>query len=82
MNSVRHFVIFVGDPVTAVLGFTMFCFPEMWAKLNALLSHKNFNLFNSPKQLAHTKRVGILMMVAAVFSLVSVLSLGALMPSK
>jgi hypothetical protein len=57
------------------LGILMFRYPEMWAKMNARFSHEKFD---SPMQLASTKRVGILMMIVAAISLVSMLTLNLL----
>jgi hypothetical protein len=79
MSFVKNFLIFVGYPLMAILGFTMFRYPETWAKMNASLSHKKFD---SPKQIAHTRRVGILLMIAAAFGLVSMLYLNAFVQLK
>ena len=78
-NILMNIVIFVGDPLMGVLGFLMFRYPETWAKLNALFSHEKFD---SPKQLASTKRLGILMMILAAFSLVSILTMNYLVQLK
>jgi hypothetical protein len=75
LNTLKNFVIFVGDPLMGVLGFLMFRYPETWAKMNARFSHEKFD---SPMQLASTKRAGILMMILAAFSLVSMLTLNLL----
>jgi hypothetical protein len=64
-----------------VLGFLMFRYPQAVAKMNAHLSHKELHQFNSPKQLASTRRFGILMMVLAAFSLLSLIALNTLMQS-
>jgi hypothetical protein len=53
----------------------MFRYPEIWAKKNARFSHEKFDL---PMRLASTKRAGILMMILAAFSLVSMLTLNLL----
>jgi hypothetical protein len=63
-------VMFVGDPVMGIWGFLMFRYPETWAKINARFSHKRFD---SPKQLASTRRLGIFLMTLAAFSFVSML---------
>jgi hypothetical protein len=66
-----------------VLGFLMFRYPQAWAKGNAQLSHKELHEFDSPKQLASTRRLGILFMITAAFSLLSMLALKAvLVPLK
>ena len=77
-----YLVVFVGDPLMGLLGFLMFHYPQAWAKMNARVSHKELHVFDSPKQLAHTRRLGILLMVLAVFSLLSVLATNALVPLK
>jgi uncharacterized protein YjeT (DUF2065 family) len=80
MRTTFFIVVFVGDPLTVVLGFLMFRYPQAWAKMNARLSRKELHEFNSPKQLAHTKRVGILFMIAAAFSLLSLLAMFGMPP--
>ena len=56
-----------------VLGFLMFRYPEAWAKMNARLSRKELKEFDSPRQLASTKRLGVLLMILGAFSLASML---------
>ena len=56
-----------------VLGFTMFRYPQAWAKGNAYLARKELKEFDSPRQLEHTKRLGIALMVLFPLSLVTVL---------
>jgi hypothetical protein len=68
-------IAFVADPLMGILGFLMFRYPRTWAKMNARSSHKELHEFDSPKQLGHTKRVGILFMFAATFSLLSMFAL-------
>jgi hypothetical protein len=65
-----------------VLGFLMFRYPQAWAKMNARLSHKEPHEFDSPKQLASTRRFGILLMILAAFSLLSVLAMSVVVPFK
>jgi hypothetical protein len=65
-----------------VLGFLMFRYPKAWAKMNARLSHKKLHEFDSPKQLASTRRLGILLLILAAFSLVSVLTINVFVPLK
>ena len=66
-----------------VLGFLMFRYPQAGAKMNAHLSHKELHEFDSPRQLASTRRLGILFMILAAFSLLSMLALKAvLVPLK
>jgi hypothetical protein len=77
-----YLVALVGDPLMVVLGFLLFRYPQACAKMNARLSHKELHEFDSPKQLAHTKRVGILLMVAGAFSLVSMFIVYVLIPLK
>jgi hypothetical protein len=43
--------------------------------MNARSSRKDLHKFDSPEQLAHTKRVGILFMIFAAFSLLSMFAL-------
>jgi hypothetical protein len=64
------------------MGFLMFRHPQAWAKMNALVSHKEVHEFDSPKQLAHTRRVGIFMLVAAAFSLWSLLFMNYLLSTE
>jgi hypothetical protein len=73
--SAVNIVVFVGNPLMGVWGFLMFRFPETWAKINARFSDKKFH---SPKQLATTKLLGILVMLIAAFSSVSILAMGGL----
>jgi hypothetical protein len=82
MRAAYIYVIFVGDPLMGVLGFLMFRYPQAWAKLNARLSRKELHVFDSPKQLASTERLGILLMIIAAFSLLSLLTMNALVPLK
>jgi uncharacterized protein YjeT (DUF2065 family) len=77
-----YIVVFVGDPLMGVLGFLMFLYPQAWAKMNARLSHKELHEFDSPKQLASTRRLGILLMIVAAFSSLSVLTMNDLVPLK
>jgi hypothetical protein len=79
MSFVRNFLLFVAYPLIAALGFTMFRYPEIWAKMNARLSPKKFD---SPKQLAQTKLRGILFMAAAAFAAMSMLYLNWVLPLK
>ncbi len=65
-----------------VLGFLMFRYPQAWAKMNARLSHKELHEFDSPKQLASTRRLGILLLILAAFSLLSLLATNVLVPLK
>jgi hypothetical protein len=51
MRAAYYIVVFVGDPLTGVLGFLMFRYPQAWAKMNARCSHKELHEFDSPKQL-------------------------------
>ena len=64
------------------LGFLMFRCPQAWAKMNARLSHKKLHEFDSPKQLASTRRLGSLLMILAAFSSLSVLAMNNLVPLK
>jgi ABC-type transporter Mla maintaining outer membrane lipid asymmetry ATPase subunit MlaF len=81
--STANIVAFVADPLIGVLGLLMFRYPAAWAKGNARLSHKELHEFDSPKQLASTRRLGILFMIAAAFSFLSMLALKAvLVPLK
>ena len=82
MRTAYHLVVFVGDPLIAILGFLMVRYPQAWAKGNALLSHKELREFDSPKQLAATRRLGILMLTLAAFSLLSLLAMNALVRLK
>jgi len=75
--STANIVAFVADPLMGVLGFMMFRRPQAWAKMNARLARKEVHEFDSPKQLASTRRLGILFMVIALFSLLSMLALKA-----
>jgi len=78
MNLLKNLLIFVGAPLTAVLGFTMYRYPKTWAKMNACVSRKDLK-FDSPKQLAHTRRSGILFMFVAALELLSMLYLTVVM---
>lgn len=71
--STANIVAFVADPLMGLLGFLMFRYPAMWAKMNASLSRKEPKEFDSPKQLASTRRLGILLMILAAFSFASML---------
>ncbi len=66
----------------AILGFLMFRYPQAWAKMNAILYHKELREFDSPKQLASTRQLGISMLILAAFSLLSLLATNALVPLK
>lgn len=66
----------------AILGILMIRYPKAWAKGNALLSHKELREFDSPKQLASTRRLGILMLTLAAFSLLSLLATNAIVRLK
>jgi hypothetical protein len=79
MSTLVNIVAFVADPLMVVLGFLMFRYPLAWAKMNARSSHKELREFDSPKQLAHTKRAGILFMIFAAFSWLSMLGLKAVL---
>ena len=74
-----NIVAFVADPLMGVLGFLMFRYPEMWAKMNARLSRKELKEFDSPRQRESTKRLGVLFMIAAAFSFASMLYLKAML---
>jgi hypothetical protein len=73
-----YIVVLVGDLLMGMLGFLMFRYPQAWAKMNARLSHKDLHEFDSPKQLASTRRLGVLLMILAAFSLLSVLAMNSL----
>jgi hypothetical protein len=60
----------------------MLRYSQAWAKMNARLAHKDIHEFDSPKQLASTRRLGILLMILAAFSLLSMLTMDALVPLK
>lgn len=77
-----YIVALVGDPLTVVIGFLMFRYPLAWAKMNAHLSHKELHEFDSPKQLASTRRLGSLFMIFAAFSLLSLLAMNVLVQLK
>lgn len=77
--STANIVAFVADPLMAVLGFLMFRYPEAWDKMNAGVSRKDIHEFDSPKQLASTRRTGFLMMILAAFSLFSMLAAKAVL---
>ena len=77
-----YVVVFIGIPLMGVLGFLMRRYPQAWAKMNARLSHKKLHEFDSPKQLASTRRFGIFLMVLAAFSLLSLLATNALVRLK
>jgi hypothetical protein len=66
-------VAFVADPLMGGLGLLMLCFPKGWAKMNARAARRELRDFDSPKQLAQTRRLGILFMIFAAFSLLSML---------
>lgn len=66
----------------AILGLLMFLYPGAWARGNALLARKDIQVFNSEKQLAHTKRIGLLMLIFAGFSILSLLAMSTLVPLK
>jgi hypothetical protein len=80
MRTVFIFVVFIGDPLTALLGFLMFRYPQAWAKMNARLSRGQLCDFDSPKQLASTRRLGALMMIFAAFSAFSLLAVFGMAP--
>jgi uncharacterized protein YjeT (DUF2065 family) len=67
-----YVVIYIGDPLAVVFGLLMFRYPQTWAKLNARLSRKEIHEFDSPKQLASTRRLGALLMAFAVFSIFAI----------
>lgn len=73
--STANVVAFVVDPLMVVLGLLMFRYPLAWAEINARCSHKELHDFDSPRQLASTRRLGVLFMIAAAFSLLSMLAL-------
>jgi hypothetical protein len=73
-----YIVVLIGDLLMSMLGFLMFRYPQAWAKMNAGLSHKELHEFDSPKQLASTRRLGVLLMILAAFSLLSVLAMNKL----
>ena len=75
MSTLVNLVAFIADPLMVILGFLLFRYPQAWAKMNARASRKELHEFDSPRQLAHTKRVGILFMTFAAFSLLSMLAL-------
>jgi uncharacterized protein YjeT (DUF2065 family) len=79
--STAIIVAFVADPLMVVLGFLMFRYPQAWAKMNARLSHKETHEFDSPKQLARTRRLGILFMILFAFLLMSMLAVKAVLVS-
>jgi len=79
--STANIVAFVCDPLIGVLGFLMFRYPAMWAKMNARLSRKELKEFDSPRQRASTKRLGVLFLVAAAFSFASMLYFKAVIVS-
>jgi hypothetical protein len=72
---IAYMVLFVGELLIGVLGFLMFCYPRAWQKMNARLAHKKLSEFDSPKQLAHTKQFGILLLILAAFSSFSLFAL-------
>jgi hypothetical protein len=76
-----HILVFVGAPLSGILGFLMFRFPLAWAEMNARSTRKDVREFNAPKQLAHTRQLGILIMFIAGLGLVSVLASDAIMHS-
>jgi hypothetical protein len=77
--NTANILAFVANPLMGVLGFLMFRYPQAWAKMNARVSRKELHEFDSPKQLAHTRRLGILFMILAAFSLLSMLYLKAVL---
>jgi hypothetical protein len=77
--SAANIVAFVADPLMGVLGFLMLRYPQTWAKMNARLSHRELREFDSPKQLASTRRLGILFLILAAFSLLNMLALKAVL---
>lgn len=82
MRTLYYVVEFVGNPLTGLLGFLMFRYPLAWAKMSARLSHKELHDFDSPKQLAYFRQVGIFMLIAAAFSFLSLLWASTLVPLK
>ena len=78
MKTAYHMVMFVGDPLMAILGFLMLRYPQAWAKMNARLAYKEPYEFDSPKQLASTRRTGVMMLILAAFSFLSLLAMYAL----
>jgi hypothetical protein len=75
MSTLANIVAFIADPLMVILGFLMFRYPQVWAKMNARASRKELHEFDSPKQLAHTKQLGMLFMAFAAFSFLSMLAL-------
>jgi hypothetical protein len=75
MITLVNIVAFIADPLMVILGFLMFGYPQAWAKMNARTSRKELHQFDSSKQLAHTKQLGILFMAFAAFSFLSMLAL-------
>jgi hypothetical protein len=77
MSLIRIAVLlgFIAAPLIVLCGFTMFRYPEAWAKGNARLAHKELSEFNSPRQLERTKRTGKLFMAIGAFECLSMLGL-------
>jgi hypothetical protein len=73
-----YIVAFVGAPLTGALGFVMIRYPRAWAKLNARTAHKKLSEFDSPKQLAHTKQFGKLLLILAALDSLSLLAMNLL----
>jgi len=80
--KILYIVVFVGAPLTGVLGFVMIRYPRAWAKLNARIARKKLSEFDSPKQLAHTVQFGILLLMLAVLDSLGVLAMKLLVPLK
>lgn len=75
MRTAYFAALFFGDPLTIAVGLLMFRYPQAWAKMNAHLSSKERSLFDTPEQLASTKRLGMLLVLFAAFSFVSMLAM-------
>jgi hypothetical protein len=81
MQTAYCLVAFASRPPTGILGFLIFRYPLAWAKINACLSQE-LHEFDSPKQLASSRRLGILMLIFAAFSFSSLLAMNVLVPLK
>ena len=82
MRTLYYVVEFIGNPLTGLFGYLMFRYPLACAKMNARLYRKEFDEFNSPKQLAHLRQFGIFMLIAAAFSFLSLLYVNMLVPLR
>lgn len=76
-----HYIVFAGGPLICISGLVMFRHPHAWAKANARLARKEPKEFNSLRQLEAIKRLGILLMVLGLFSLLCVLATDAILSS-